>query len=384
VSIVAHPGRRLTGAGLVIVLAGAALAALTIVETATGPAASPPAGPLRPARLAAGTSAAARSGLRLLSAAATAGLAVPYGGQQMVSWSGPQGMSTSVLQVWHPRDGAIRADVQQLGSAPVTSDGSPASAAAAALTASQEDPDGALGFTATMVALAQVHYAIAAAGPGWAAGRRAQVVELSRADGSLAARFWLDQATKLPLRRQVYDGSGKLISEDEFINLRIGDGALSGMPPPSEQAWSSWLSPAQLRRLRAAGWPAPATMPGGLRLIAAHRSARVLDLDYSDGLSVISVFLQPGELPGQLPGWQHVELGGHQVYSSDPDHRSLSWSARGYVYTVIGEAPTATVSAVVAALPADHEHGFWTRVTHGLHRMAHGMKRLASWANPFR
>ena len=78
-----------------------------------------------------------------------------------------------------------------------------------------------------------------------------------------------------------------------------------------------------------------------------------------------------------MPGWQEITLRGSAVYSTDPGSRSLVWSARGFVYTVIAEAPPATVDQVVDALPHDAGPGFWGRI-------AKGMGRLASWANPFR
>ena len=104
---------------------------------------------------------------------------------------------------------------------------------------------------------------------------------------------------------------------------------------------------AQLDGLREQGWPAPGGLPGGLRLLAAHRTSQVVDLDYSDGLSVVSVFVQRGELPVVLPGWREISVSGHEVYSRDPDQRSLSWSAHGFVYTVIAAAPPTVVSSVV-------------------------------------
>jgi sigma-E factor negative regulatory protein RseB len=72
-----------------------------------------------------------------------------------------------------------------------------------------------------------------------------------------------------------------------------------------------------------------------------------------------------------------VALRGRPVFAADPDLRSLSWSAHGFVYTVIAEAPPATVNQVVDALPHDAGPGFWGRI-------ARGLRRLAAMANPFR
>ena len=152
------------------------------------------------------------------------------------------------------------------------------------------------------------------------------------------------------------------------------------MPVAGVRGWSSRLGSAQIAELRAQGWPVPPQLPGSLLLIAAHQSATaagpVVDLDYSDGLSLVSVFLQRGQLPQALPGWQQITLRGSAVYSTDPDSRSLTWSAHGFVYTVIAEAPAATVDQVVDSLPHDARPGFWGRI-------AKGMRRLASWVNPF-
>ena len=374
------PGRRLSSAGLALGLLTAALAAVTLVDSAVGPAPADRGSDSAAPRPLTVSTAAARAGLRLLSAAASAALTVPYGGEQLVAWWGPRGPSMSLIQVWHPRNSSVRADATSMGVVPAALaaglDG-PSVAGSATVTApAAHDTDGVLGISQQMVDLIQAHYSVAATGRGQVAGRPARIVQLTRPDGSLAARFWLDQGSKLLLRRETFDTGSALISEDTFINLRIGDSALAGMPSQSVGQWPAKLTAAQLDTLREQGWPAPGGLPGGLRLLAAHRTSQVVDLDYSDGLSMVSVFVQRGELPVALPGWREISVSGQEVYSSDPDQRSLSWSAHGFVYTVIAAAPPTVVSSVVAAMPHDPQRGFWGRI-------AHGLKRLGSWANPF-
>ena len=109
---------------------------------------------------------------------------------------------------------------------------------------------------------------------------------------------------------------------------------------------------------------------------AQSGAGSVLDLAYSDGLSVVSVFEQHGTLPAQLPGWRQVTLGGHAVYAAEPDQRPLTWASRGMVYTLMADAPAPTVELVVGALPHDTPPGF-------LKRMSRGVARVASWLNPF-
>ena len=378
------PVRLAAGAAVLLGLLGAALAMLALVDAPAGPAALDRAGP-GPVQGGAGpgTGAAHRSsaadasspvGLRLLAEAAAAGVAISYEGVQVVAWWGPGGSSATVVHVWHERDRSILAQV--------TSIGSPLSAAAPEpLAAEAQDSGAVLALSPRLLILIRANYHVVEAGHGWADSRPTRIVDLLRPDGSLAARFWLDDVTKLPLRRETFDSGARMVSEDAFISLRIGGRGLRGMPAADSRGWSAQLDSAQIISLRASGWPLPSSLPGNLRLVAAHRTITsagpVIDLDYSDGLSEVSVFLQRGQLPGALPGWQKFVVHGRTVYSADPDRRSLTWSAHGFVYTVIAEAPPATVDQVVDALPHDSGSGFWGR-------LARGLRRLGSWANPFR
>ena len=102
-----------------------------------------------------------------------------------------------------------------------------------------------------------------------------------------------------------------------------------------------------------------------------------MDLAYSDGLSVISLFVQRGHLPARLNGWSQVAMRGVRVYEATPDQRSVAWSARGFVYTLIADAPDQTLDQVVGVLPHNAGPGF-------VGRMGRGLGRLISWLNPFR
>ena len=122
-------------------------------------------------------------------------------------------------------------------------------------------------------------------------------------------------------------------------------------------------------------------LPGQLTLVRATETGAqsdvVVDLAYSDGLSVISLFVQRGHLPAQLNGWSEVALRGDRVYASGRDQRSVAWSARGFVFTLIADAPDQTLDQVVGVLPHNGGPGFFGR-------MGHGLSRLVSWLDPFR
>ena len=207
----------------------------------------------------------------------------------------------------------------------------------------------------------------------------AQELVLRHRDGLLAARFWLDTQTKLPLRRETYDDSARMVSQDVFVSLRLGWPAAAAAPRSAAVPGGKTLSGVQLARLRAAGWPLPAQLPGQLSLVEASETrspaGSVMDLAYSDGLSVISLFVQRGHLPARLNGWSRVAMRGNPVYEAAPDQRSVAWSARGFVYTLIADAPDQTLDQVVGVLPHGRP-GF-------LGRMSRGLGRLISWLSPF-
>lgn len=252
---------------------------------------------------------------------------------------------------------------------------------------------GVLTLTTAMLGLLRANYVLEYTGTGSASDRPALIVTIRRHDGTLAARYWLDRSTSLPLRREMYDRHGRRVSEGAFIDLTIGESEVRSEPTVLGPSWSPYTPPARtpgrhptrarLLALHASGWPVRRTLAGNMALSrvtsTASSSGMVLDASYSDGLSVISVFMQRGALSGQLPGWHKSRIAGLTVYataSGDLDEQGLAWSAHGVVFTVIADAPPDTVTEVVAELPHERAEGFWPRVGRGL-------KRIGSWFDPF-
>jgi sigma-E factor negative regulatory protein RseB len=328
------------------------------------------------------------AGLKLLRAAAQACRSLPYQGVEVAWWGrGSQaGGETSVVQVWHQPGGqALTQDpgAQVLTHAPaawLTGRGQhhqpvwPLGSGGPSL-----DEAGMLGMSTQLVSLLAANYVVTVAGRGQVAGRPARIVTVRRPGGGVAAWFWLDSATSLPLRKEMFDARARLISSVTFAEVSVGRDAISGEPVPTARAWRTTLAPGQLARMRASGWPLPGPLPADLTLIGAKQSTTpagpVVDLDYSDGLSVVSIFVQRGYLPARLRGWSRVALAGHKVYANDPDELCFAWSARGFVYTLIAAAPQQTVGQVVVALPHDDDPGWLAQLKHGLHR-------LLSWVGP--
>jgi sigma-E factor negative regulatory protein RseB len=271
-------------------------------------------------------------GLRLLSEAAVACQSLAYQGVQVIASMSPAGRRVSVVDVWHKQGRQTLIQAAALPAPPADDNGGTAAAD------DGHDTAPTLAMTPQMVALIGANYQVAISGSGLADGRPAQVVVVRGADGKMAARFWLDNATKLPLRRQVFDAHARVTSDDSFIDLKLGAKAAAGAPAAGARPRSSPLSGAELARLRAQGWPLPGPLPGMLTQFEASRtvtaSGAVVELAYSDGLSVVSLFVQRGHLPAQLSGWSEAAVDGQRVYAADSDDSSVAWSAGGFVYTV--------------------------------------------------
>lgn len=370
-------------AGRHLVGLAAALGLLGGMAVLLGPVAALPAGRHRPglthafapAGRPAAPAAAMLLGTRLMAQAATACSKIAFSGEQQVIWWNPAGMTAADIDVWHQPGGQLVISV-------ATQPASSASAQRVGLTATDQD---LMNLTDPQLALLQDNFVLVYAGRGSADGRAARVVQVWRHGGGLAATFWLDDASGLPLRRELFGSAGTLLSDTQFTSLRLGSGQPAA--PQAEQYQGQLaqqgavrLGWPQVASLRSAGWPLPRLLAGSLILVAARQlpsaQGTVVELTYSDGLSVISLFLQRGDLSDQLSDWHSGTLGGRKLYVSDDDARILAWSAHGYVYSMIADAPHATVDSAVAGLPRDRRQGL-------LARIGRGLRRLVSWANPF-
>ena len=158
--------------------------------------------------------------MRLLTGAAGAGLATSYQGTELISQSGVDGRVKMISQVWHQGGGLTI--VETSGGTTVSAAARPAAADVASSDPVGDSPEGVFGVTKSLVALLGKHYVAVYRGGGGAVGRAATVVEVYRFDGSLAARYWLDKQTMVPLRRELFDTSDNVISEDSFVQVKFG------------------------------------------------------------------------------------------------------------------------------------------------------------------
>jgi sigma-E factor negative regulatory protein RseB len=312
--------------------------------------------------------------LRLLRGAEGAARTTPYEGTQFVTaWSRSGMATTSLVKVVHiPGDGThmrVQSTTADQGGQMFEADDS-------------EHTGGLTGYTPKMLDLLARNYAVVRAGQGEVSGRPTSVIEARRPDGSAAGRFHIDRQTGLMLRRELLDQQGREVNLTFFTEIRPTapkSRVLMASAPTVEAPWAHELASADLGSLRHRGWPVRDSLPDRLSLYDARQldgHGPVVHLSYSDGLSVVSVFLQRGTLDADsVASWHKATRGGRTVYLSDTMQQRAMWAGRGYVFTVLADAPPPVVDSVVAALPHG-QTGFWGRLRRGLHR-------LSSWANPF-
>ncbi|MPZ96533.1 MAG: hypothetical protein GEU96_16880 [Propionibacteriales bacterium] len=214
---------------------------------------------------------------------------------------------------------------------------------------------------------------------GQVAGRPSRVVAIGR-DGSVVARIWVDEASGLPLRREVFDAGGRLAVESAFIDLTVDDESfISHLPPSRPDEEAQQVGRDQLPELQSRGYACPSTV-GTLQLVDIERvaSSKALHMSYSDGLSRVSVFEQRGSLDAAaVEGYERTEIRGAEVYVREGMPSYAVWESHGTVYTVVSDAPLDTIGAVVRSYPheADPQPGFWGRV-------GGGFARMGAWVTP--
>lgn len=164
------------------------------------------------------------------------------------------------------------------------------------------------------------------------AGRACQIVTLEPRDGyRYATTLWLDKRTGLPLKSRVVNSNGGVVSMFVFSEIQIGkapDASLfrndltgkrvmnAGADMPVDVAWSVKPPPGYERVQTAVR-----ALPG--------KKAPVTHLVYSDGLSVLSMFVEPADPQVKRLHGLSAE-GAIGVYAREAD---------GYTVTTLGEVP---------------------------------------------
>lgn len=176
------------------------------------------------------------------------------------------------------------------------------------------------------------HYDARLGGIERVAGRLCQVVTLSpRDDYRHAYQLWLDKQTGLPLKMRTVNGQGDMISMFVFSEIQIGKA-------PDARLFHNDLAG---KRIQQASLDAPADIawkvtppPGYVQVQQAVRplpgkKAPVTHLIFSDGLAVLSLFIEP--VDPEMPRLRGLSAeGAIGAYAREVD---------GHTVTTMGEVP---------------------------------------------
>jgi sigma-E factor negative regulatory protein RseB len=349
---------------LLLVAGGAAIALQAPAYALPAPAAERP-----PGR-------AGEDGFALLEKAAAAARTLSYYGTQMVSLWSDSGSTSALIEVTHVAGEGLLLRVVP----------TPQNPGGAVYNDEDGDLPDVVGFAKGTLTLLADNFTADVEGTAEVAGRRADVVAVHRLGAPPSARFWIDRATALPLRREVLDDAGRAIRESAFIALHVGRTSVSAavvesvrtMPPVE----GTPVNRDGYAALRADGWQVPDRVGRGLELfegrVIGDGEGRILQLSYSDGVSSVSVFQQRGRLDtGAMDGWARTRVGGQRAWVQGAFPRRVVWTGHGTVFTVVADCQRATLDELVRALPhGDPGPGLGTR-------LGHGLARVGSWLNPF-
>jgi len=177
------------------------------------------------------------------------------------------------------------------------------------------------------------YYEVKLGGTERVAGRPCQVVTLEPRDGyRYAYNLWLDKQTGLPLKSRIVNSNGGVVSMFVFSEIQIGkapDSQLfrndlkgkriqkASLDTPVDIAWSV-TPPPGYAQVQTAERPLP-----GKKMPVTH-------LIFSDGLSLLSLFVEPVD-----PGVQRL-----RGLSAEGAIGAYAREVDGYSVTVMGEVPS--------------------------------------------
>jgi sigma-E factor negative regulatory protein RseB len=190
------------------------------------------------------------------------------------------------------------------------------------------------------------YYLIHPLGQSRVAGRDTDVIGIIPRDNlRYGYRFYVDQATGLPLKTDLMDQAATPIEQVMFTELTVVDPALS--PVPDAAAEGRTEAPAAPAAASERGLPdaeresrwAFSQLPPGFRVVAHENSdAATEHLMVSDGLASVSVYVEADTGPG-LRG--ATRMGAVHAAGRLVD---------GHQVTAVGEVPAATLDAILSAV----------------------------------
>lgn len=203
-------------------------------------------------------------------------------------------------------------------------------------------------------------YEIRLLGADRVAGRTADVLTMKPRDGwRFGNRLWADRETGLLLRAEVLNGEGHALESSAFSEVTIG------VRPKPEQVLDAMsklegyriirpaLTPAELDQ---EGWVEKNAVPGFRRVSCIKRPLhgagdndtaappQVLQTVYSDGLTHVSIFIEP------YSPQRHVR----PVLTSIGATHTLMLRKGDWWFTVVGDVPVAALKAFAMSVERKH------------------------------
>ncbi|MFN8035151.1 MAG: sigma-E factor regulatory protein RseB domain-containing protein [Acidimicrobiia bacterium] len=180
--------------------------------------------------------------------------------------------------------------------------------------------------------------------------------------GRVSERLYFDVETSLLLRRELLDGSGRVVRSIGFSRIaglvRAPHAGKARVPAATGES----SAPRAVRHVDGE-YDVPSSLGNGYRLIGRYEHPDgTLQVLYSDGLLAMSVFEQQGELD-----WSALPAGGRtrrvagrtvRVYES-AGAVAVVWPRGGLVFVCVTEAPTRDVAAAVDGMNPDRG-GLWS------------------------
>jgi outer membrane lipoprotein-sorting protein len=210
------------------------------------------------------------------------------------------------------------------------------------------------------------------------AGRSAITLRLtSRHPGNPSKTVWIDTDSKLALRHEIFDPSGRRVSTSEFRDIALEASLPANLfTIPAEarveqrrrgRPLEPWLVPEK-------GSPAltiepPRYVPAGYELMSRFGFRRgereFAHLRYTDGLNTLSLFVErkprdgdAGAEDGARAAGQEVKrekrgggTGSRDLRSGDHGH-SLTWTRGDARYTLVGNISVKELKRMAASIPA--------------------------------
>ncbi len=181
--------------------------------------------------------------------------------------------------------------------------------------------------------------------------RQTQIVSIRPKDGfRYGYMLWLDQETAMPLKSQLMDDQGNVLEQILFARLEISDSIpRSALEPTIDTEGFRFFRPqvaaeqtSDNLRLRAVNVPEGFKLSVETNRPIASSQYPVEHLVYSDGLAIVSVFIEdPKSEPEVVEG--HSRVGSANAFSLRVSGRQV---------TAVGEVPRRTVETIATSLRA--------------------------------